>query len=373
MLYFGCKGEGILKKCLEMPESQEEPDEDRYWFQKKIKVVSRDGYPEETIPFYIDRALTAAVLLEDKEAVKRLAENKTITKSPELERAIAIGTKDEWLRYLVKNYPQITDTVRFSVIYDSRNTVLLKRYIKIHYPEEGIEELKSYRNWLKEQEKYSNKILRNLNQAERRFDEDIFFKMLVCFIEDRADMDIVRDIQDRCIFHLGKQVEELEESADLSGYWYYLSEMTGNAWRLISSYMELTSRYGPGDVTSYAFTGYSIQAMDLIGLKYEIKKNFVAVRQYDLPKLKLNFSIDHKNEIKRFLRYAVPSKLKPETDSITEWIIESNDKNLVKYAIKQKYIRKKNAEALLEYACSLGKKNLDPKIVKLLAAQINAA
>ena len=31
------------------------------------------------------------------------------------------------------------------------------------------------------------------------------------------------------------------------------------------------------------------------------------------------------------------------------------------------------SEALLEYACSLGKKNLDPKIVKLLAAQISAA
>ena len=49
------------------------------------------------------------------------------------------------------------------------------------------------------------------------------------------------------------------------------------------------------------------------------------------------------------MHYAVPDKLREETDPITEWIIKKNDRKLIKYAIKQKYIGKKNADALLKY------------------------
>lgn len=43
------------------------------------------------------------------------------------------------------------------------------------------------------------------------------------------------------------------------------------------------------------------------------------------------------------MHYAVPDKLREETDPITEWIIKKNDRKLIKYAIKQKYIGKENA------------------------------
>lgn len=57
--------------------------------------------------------------------------------------------------------------------------------------------------------------------------------------------------------------------------------------------------------------------------------------------------------MKRLMHYAVPDKLREETDPITEWLIQRNDWKLIKYAIKQKYIGKKNADALLKYTVFL--------------------
>lgn len=61
-----------------------------------------------------------------------------------------------------------------------------------------------------------------------------------------------------------------------------------------------------------------------------------------------------------------------ETDPITEWLIQRNDWKLIKYAIKQKYIGKKNADALLKYTVFSGREDTDPRIIDLLVAQKNA-
>ena len=76
------------------------------------------------------------------------------------------------------------------------------------------------------------------------------------------------------------------------------------------------------------------------------------------------------NQQKRLMHYAVPDKLREETDPITEWIIKKNDRKLIKYAIKQKYIGKENAGKLLEYAFSLKNVETDDWIIELLTEEM---
>ena len=105
-----------------------------------------------------------------------------------------------------------------------------------------------------------------------------------------------------------------------------------------------------------------------------MKKNFAAIHQYmaQVSKEDPRKRIMPGKWMKRLRRYAVPDKLREETDPITEWLIQRNDWKLIKYAIKQKYIGKKNADALLKYTVFSGREDTDPRIIDLLVAQKNA-
>lgn len=159
--------------------------------------------------------------------------------------------------------------------------------------------------------------------------------------------------------------------------WDDLNDMDKpDAINCVQYFMLLTQKYGPVDVSDkvYDFVDDGVYVLDMIKLKSGVRKNFVALHQYEveMPESRQKESIIQKKWIKRLMCYAVPDKLREETDPITEWLIQRNDWKLIKYAIKQKYIGKKNADALLKYTVFSGREDTDPRIIDLLVAQKNA-
>ena len=192
---------------------------------------------------------------------------------------------------------------------------------------------------------------------------------------------IVQDIQGKLIGYLDRIIDykrnrKLKIPRSKLG-WGHVEE-----WNLedvenhVSYFMNLVCRYGPYDVTDRVeeFMEQGVFTLDLIRQRSGMKKNFVAIHQYmaQVSKEDPRKRIMPGKWMKRLMRYAVPDKLREETDPITEWLIQRNDWKLIKYAIKQKYIGKKNADALLKYTVFSGREDTDPRIIDLLVAQKNA-
>ena len=93
--------------------------------------------------------------------------------------------------------------------------------------------------------------------------------------------------------------------------------------------MNLVCRYGPYDVTDRVeeFMEQGVFTLDLIRQRSGMKKNFVAIHQYmaQVSKEDPRKRIMPGKWMKRLMRYAVPDKLREETDPITEWLIQRND------------------------------------------------
>ena len=193
----------------------------------------------------------------------------------------------------------------------------------------------------------------------------------------------IRMVADAGTFEPWFEYLESEITDELAGYsfsginlnWDDLNDMDKpDAINCVQYFMLLTQKYGPVDVSDkvYDFVDDGVYVLDMIKLKSGVRKNFVALHQYEveMPESRQKESIIQKKWTKRLMHYAVPDKLREETDPITEWIIKKNDRKLIKYAIKQKYIGKENAGKLLEYAFSLKNVETDDWIIELLTEEM---
>ena len=234
-----------------------------------------------------------------------------------------------------------------------------------------------------ERKKRKEKIKRRLYVRKKdSYTEDFrFFKIFLrtYWMRESGYADqIIRDIQRRLLEYLESEITDELAGYSFSGInlnWDDLNDMDKpDAINCVQYFMLLTQKYGPVDVSDkvYDFVDDGVYVLDMIKLKSGVRKNFVALHQYEveMPESRQKESIIQKKWTKRLMHYAVPDKLREETDPITEWIIKKNDRKLIKYAIKQKYIGKENAGKLLEYAFSLKNVETDDWIIELLTEEM---
>ena len=364
--------------------------------EDRFEVIDQDAYEavnakertritsfDDASFYYVDGSLTEAVIAGKKRQIRKLAQKQPVRRSPALECAIALSTKG-LTEFMIRTIPEVTDLVRMSAIYEGRNQPLLQRYMENHPdPKEGARELRTYLRWLAKRKKQGGQIKRSFYVLQKYMHTEnfAFFKMFERYMGPETTSIIVQDIQGKLIGYLDRIIDykrnrKLKIPRSKLG-WGHVEE-----WNLedvenhVSYFMNLVCRYGPYDVTDRVeeFMEQGVFTLDLIRQRSGMKKNFAAIHQYmaQVSKEDPRKRIMLGKWMKRLMRYAVPDKLREETDPITEWLIQRNDWKLIKYAIKQKYIGKKNADALLKYTVFSGREDTDPRIIDLLVAQKNA-
>lgn len=329
--------------------------------------------------FYVERPLTAAILLNNQAETEKFVEEQPVTMSPGLESAIAFLNEERTEKF-IKEYGELASQVRLSAIYEAQNTTLLKYYIKTHRSRD-LQELRTYLEWLNNRRKDKKSIERKLYEwnAYNENENFWFFKLFVRTfeIEREPDIIIIRDIQRRLLDYLSRTIMAEGEMCEIfwtNLNWDDLDDMTESKFiNCVRYFMSLTKKYGPLDITDEVqdIISGEIVALDMIRLKSGIRKNFVKLNQYEvkMPKDNAKAGIMRGKWLKRLMRYAVSETLWEKTDPVTEWIIQRDDWKLVKRAIRQKYIGKENADKLLEYAATVENTETDPRIVQLLLAE----
>ena len=338
--------------------------------EDRFEVIDQDAYEavnakertritsfDDASFYYVDGSLTEAVIAGKKRQIRKLAQKQPVRRSPALECAIALSTKG-LTEFMIRTIPEVTDLVRMSAIYEGRNQPLLQRYMENHPdPKEGARELRTYLRWLAKRKKQGGQIKRSFYVLQKYMHTEnfAFFKMFERYMGPETASIIVQDIQGKLIGYLDRIIDykrnrKLKIPRSKLG-WGHVEEDR------VEEFME-----------------QGVFTLDLIRQRSGMKKNFAAIHQYmaQVSKEDPRKRIMPGKWMKRLMRYAVPDKLREETDPITEWLIQRNDWKLIKYAIKQKYIGKKNADALLKYTVFSGREDTDPRIIDLLVAQKNA-
>lgn len=380
---FKIQDEKQLEQCLQMKTDDIHWDifKDAYECPGAIKV---DVWSWETLMgersfFYVERPLTAAILLNNQAETEKFVEEQPVIMSPGLESAIAFLNEERTEKF-IKEYGELASQVRLSAIYEAQNTTLLKYYIKTHRSRD-LQELRTYLEWLNNRRKDKKSIERKLYEwnAYNENENFWFFKLFVRTfeIEREPDIIIIRDIQRRLLDYLSRTIMAEGEMCEIfwtNLNWDDLDDMTESKFiNCVRYFMSLTKKYGPLDITDEVqdIISGEIVALDMIRLKSGIRKNFVKLNQYEvkMPKDNAKAGIMRGKWLKRLMRYAVSETLWEKTDPVTEWIIQRDDWKLVKRAIRQKYIGKENADKLLEYATTVENTETDPRIVQLLLAE----
>ena len=380
---FKIQDEKQLEQCLQMKTDDIHWDifKDAYECPGAIKVEvwSWETLMGERSFFYVERPLTAAILLNNQAETEKFVEEQPVIMSPGLESAIAFLNEERTEKF-IKEYGELASQVRLSAIYEAQNTTLLKYYIKTHRSRD-LQELRTYLEWLNNRRKDKKSIERKLYEwnAYNENENFWFFKLFVRTfeIEREPDIIIIRDIQRRLLDYLSRTIMaegEMREIFWTNLNWDDLDDMTESKFiNCVRYFMLLTKKYGPLDITDEVqdIISGEIAALDMIRLKSGIRKNFVKLNQYEVKVLKDNAKagIMRGKWLKRLMRYAVSETLWEKTDPVTEWIIQRDDWKLVKRAIRQKYIGKENADKLLEYAATVENTETDPRIVQLLLAE----
>lgn len=380
---FKIQDEKQLEQCLQMKTDDIHWDifKDAYECPGAIKVEvwSWETLMGERSFFYVERPLTAAILLNNQAETEKFVEEQPVTMSPGLESAIAFLNEERTEKF-IKEYGELASQVRLSAIYEAQNTNLLKYYIKTHRSRD-LQELRTYLEWLNNRRKDKKSIERKLYEwnAYNENENFWFFKLFVRTfeIEREPEIIIIRDIQRRLLDYLSRTIMaegEMREIFWTNLNWDDLDDMTESKFiNCVRYFMLLTKKYGPLDITDEVqdIISGEIVALDMIRLKSGIRKNFVKLNQYEvkMPKDNAKTGIMRGKWLKRLMRYAVSETLWEKTDPVTEWIIQRDDWKLVKRAIRQKYIGKENADKLLEYAATVENTETDPRIVQLLLAE----
>lgn len=380
---FKIQDEKQLEQCLQMKTDDIHWDifKDAYECPGAIKVEvwSWETLMGERSFFYVERPLTATILLNNQAETEKFVEEQPVTMSPRLESAIAFLNEERTEKF-IKKYGELASQVRLSAIYEAQNTTLLKYYIKTHRSRD-LQELRTYLEWLNNRRKDKKSIERKLYEwnAYNENENFWFFKLFVRTfeIEREPDIIIIRDIQRRLLDYLSRTIMaegEMREIFWTNLNWDDLDDMTESKFiNCVRYFMLLTKKYGPLDITDEVqdIISGEIVALDMIRLKSGIRKNFVKLNQYEvkMPKDNAKAGIMRGKWLKRLMRYAVSETLWEKTDPVTEWIIQRDDWKLVKRAIRQKYIGKENADKLLEYATTVENTETDPRIVQLLLAE----
>ena len=380
---FKIQDEKQLEQCLQMKTDDIHWDifKDAYECPGAIKVEvwSWETLMGERSFFYVERPLTAAILLNNQAETEKFVEEQPVTMSPGLESAIAFLNEERTEKF-IKEYGELASQVRLSAIYEAQNTTLLKYYIKTHRSRD-LQELRTYLEWLNNRRKDKKSIERKLYEwnAYNENENFWFFKLFVRTfeIEREPDIIIIRDIQRRLLDYLSRTIMaegEMREIFWTNLNWDDLDDMTESKFiNCVRYFMLLTKKYGPLDITDEVqdIISGEIVALDMIRLKSGIRKNFVKLNQYEvkMPKDNAKAGIMRGKWLKRLMRYAVSETLWEKTDPVTEWVIQRDDWKLVKRAIRQKYIGKENADKLLEYAATVENTETDPRIVQLLLAE----
>ena len=380
---FKIQDEKQLEQCLQMKTDDIHWDifKDAYECPGAIKVEvwSWETLMGERSFFYVERPLTAAILLNNQAETEKFVEEQPVTMSPGLESAIAFLNEERTEKF-IKEYGELASQVRLSAIYEAQNTTLLKYYIKTHRSRD-LQELRTYLEWLNNRRKDKKSIERKLYEwnAYNENENFWFFKLFVRTfeIEREPDIIIIRDIQRRLLDYLSRTIMaegEMREIFWTNLNWDDLDDMTESKFiNCVRYFILLTKKYGPLDITDEVqdIISGEIVALDMIRLKSGIRKNFVKLNQYEvkMPKDNAKGGIMRGKWLKRLMRYAVSKTLWEKTDPVTEWIMQRDDWKLVKRAIRQKYIGKENADKLLEYAATVENTETDPRIVQLLLAE----
>lgn len=380
---FKIQDEKQLEQCLQMKTDDIHWDifKDAYECPGAIKVEvwSWETLMGERSFFYVERPLTAAILLNNQAETEKFVEEQPVIMSPGLESAIAFLNEERTEKF-IKEYGELASQVRLSAIYEAQNTTLLKYYIKTHRSRD-LQELRTYLEWLNNRRKDKKSIERKLYEwnAYNENENFWFFKLFVRTfeIEREPDIIIIRDIQRRLLDYLSRTIMAEGEMCEIfwtNLNWDDLDDMTESKFiNCVRYFMLLTKKYGPLDITDEVqdIISGEIVALDMIRLKSGIRKNFVKLNQYEvkMPKDNAKVGIMRGKWLKRLMRYAVSETLWEKTDPVTEWIIQRDDWKLVKRAIRQKYIGKENADKLLEYAATVENTETDPRIVQLLLAE----
>lgn len=380
---FKIQDEKQLEQCLQMKTDDIHWDifKDAYECPGAIKVEvwSWETLMGERSFFYVERPLTAAILLNNQAETEKFVEEQPVIMSPGLESAIAFLNEERTEKF-IKEYGELASQVRLSAIYEAQNTTLLKYYIKTHRSRD-LQELRTYLEWLNNRRKDKKSIERKLYEwnAYNENENFWFFKLFVRTfeIEREPDIIIIRDIQRRLLDYLSRTIMAEGEMCEIfwtNLNWDDLDDMTESKFiNCVRYFMSLTKKYGPLDITDEVqdIISGEIVALDMIRLKSGIRKNFVKLNQYEvkMPKDNAKAGIMRGKWLKRLMRYAVSETLWEKTDPVTEWIIQRDDWKLVKRAIRQKYIGKENADKLLEYATTVENTETDPRIVQLLLAE----
>ena len=380
---FKIQDEKQLEQCLQMKTDDIHWDifKDAYECPGAIKVEvwSWETLMGERSFFYVERPLTAAILLNNQAETEKFVEEQPVIMSPGLESAIAFLNEERTEKF-IKEYGELASQVRLSAIYEAQNTTLLKYYIKTHRSRD-LQELRTYLEWLNNRRKDKKSIERKLYEwnAYNENENFWFFKLFVRTfeIEREPDIIIIRDIQRRLLDYLSRTIMAEGEMCEIfwtNLNWDDLDDMTESKFiNCVRYFMSLTKKYGPLDITDEVqdIISGEIVALDMIRLKSGIRKNFVKLNQYEgkMPKDNAKAGIMRGKWLKRLMRYAVSETLWEKTDPVTEWIIQRDDWKLVKRAIRQKYIGKENADKLLEYAATVENTETDPRIVQLLLAE----
>ena len=380
---FKIQDEKQLEQCLQMKTDDIHWDifKDAYECPGAIKVEvwSWETLMGERSFFYVERPLTAAILLNNQAETEKFVEEQPVTMSPGLESAIAFLNEERTEKF-IKEYGELASQVRLSAIYEAQNTTLLKYYIKTHRSRD-LQELRTYLEWLNNRRKDKKSIERKLYEwnAYNENENFWFFKLFVRTfeIEREPEIIIIRDIQRRLLDYLSRTIMaegEMREIFWTNLNWDDLDDMTESKFiNCVRYFMLLTKKYGPLDITDEVqdIISGEIVALDMIRLKSGIRKNFVKLNQYEvkMPKDNAKAGIMRGIWLKRLMRYAVSETQWEKTDPVTEWIIQRDDWKLVKRAIRQKYIGKENADKLLEYVATVENTETDPRIVQLLLAE----
>lgn len=376
---FKIQDEKQLEQCLQMKTDNIHWDIYECPGAIKVEVWSWETLMGERSFFYVERPLTAAILLNNQAEIEKFVKEQPVIMSPGLESAIAFLNEERTEKF-IKEYGELASQVRLSAIYEAQNTTLLKYYIKTHRSRD-LQELRTYLEWLNNRRKDKKSIERKLYEwNEYNENENFwFFKLFVRTfeIEKEPDIIIIRDIQRRLLDYLSRTIMaegEMREIFWTNLNWDDLNDMTEPKFiNCVRYFMLLTKKYGPLDITDAVQDVISgeIVALDMIRLKSGIRKNFVKLNQYEvkMPKDNAKSGIMRGKWLKRLMRYAVPETLWEKTDPVTEWIIQRDDWKLVKRAIRQKYIGKENADKLLEYAATVENTETDPRIIQLLLAE----
>lgn len=239
---FKIQDEKQLEQCLQMK------TDDIHWdiFKDayeclgaiKVEVWSWETLMGERSFFYVERPLTAAILLNNQAEIEKFVEEQPVTMSPGLESAIAFLNEERTEKF-IKEYGELASQVRLSAIYEAQNTTLLRYYIKTHRSRD-LQELRTYLEWLNNRRKDKKSIERKLYEwnAYNENENFWFFKLFVRTfeIEREPDIIIIRDIQRRLLDYLSRTIMaegEMREIFWTNLNWDDLDDMTESKFNLL--------------------------------------------------------------------------------------------------------------------------------------------